>query len=115
MHIYNWCYKHKKYGCDCIATRCVAPTSRLDSASDTQGHVAGKLHILDNDHWYILYDDPHGPQPDPAKIEMATERIKELEGIDVELGPTEKDAELQDKLNRAMRELMRKGLRKAVK
>lgn len=85
----------------------------------------------------IIIDDSHGPQPDPAKIEAAVERMKALEppatvtsrvwfsetnpdewyvisdiGNDIvdELGPTKKAAELQDKLNQTQREILRKGI-----
>ena len=71
----------------------------------------------------IVYDDPQGPQPDPAKVEEAVARMRELEsrepdpeatisdiGNDIvdEFGPTEKAAKRQRQINLAMREIFLK-------
>lgn len=61
----------------------------------------------------VVVDDFHGPQPDPAKIEAAVDRVKKLEP-QFHPGPltqvTKEDAEIQDENNRMIRKILRNAL-----
>ena len=120
---YTQCLECKLWVCydcrddhDSIAARCVAPPPRPDlDPPDTSTCAVSELHILDNDHWYILekrvvpdsgspnskgyvvskllidndhwyiLDDLHGPEPDPENIEAAVKKVKELDDFSLDV------------------------------